>query len=807
MQARRWWRGAVGGILGFSFAVTAAPSSSDTGWQAPPPPIDQLIEAPLPPAVNLSPDRQWLLELERPVLRSLADLAEPTLGLAGRRINPRLYAPADLNPWRGLRFRRLPEGPWQTAELPPAPQIAYLRWSPDARTIAFVLVQDTGLELWTLELAGGAVRRLSGPILNATGGNPCEWRDIQRLVCQVRADLGPPPEFSLPAGPRIEENLGRAAPARTYTNLLRNQEDVAQFEYYFTAALEEFSLTGARRRLLEPTLIAGVAPSPDGRYLLLTTLERPFSYQVPASRFPQRTVVLEAETGARVVRVADLPLADDIPIAIGSVRPGRRRVNWRSDQPATLTWVEALDGGDAGRAAAWRDALWQWPAPFAAAPRQLWQSEYRLGSLWWGRGDVALVSEWWFNTRQERLWRLQPEVSAAEPQLLLERNYQDAYQDPGEPLMQPGDYGQPVLHLSPDGEAAYFSGRGASPAGVYPFLERRSLRTGAASRLWQARDPYYEQVLAFGGEERPFLITRRQSQQEPPNLFYYRRWQEARPLALTEHGDRAPQFAAVRKELLTYRRADGVALSATLYLPPEYDPEAGPLPTLFWVYPEEFLDPETASQVTATTNTFSRPFRASVLYLLLQGYAVVLNPSLPIVGVGGQEPNDTYVEQLVAGMTAAVDTLVERGLADPQRLLVGGHSYGAFTAANLLAHTDRFCAGMALSGAYNRTLTPFGFQGEQRNFWEAQETYLRMSPFTHADRITRPLLLIHGGADENMGTYPLQSERFYEALKGLGGTVRWVELPFEGHGYAARESVAQVLWELIQWGDRHGCGP
>ena len=330
-----------------------------------------------------------------------------------------------------------------------------------------------------------------------------------------------------------------------------------------------------------------------------------------------------------------------------------------------------------------------------------------------------------------------------------------------------------------------------------------NLETQETQRLWQCEDPYYEQIFAVLDDEAQNLITVRQSQTEPPNLMRVSR-NDNQEKILTDYQDPAPQLAGIHKELVQYQRADGVQLSAKLYLPPDYNVERdGALPTILWVYPEEFKDKEFAGQLTTAENTFSRPIRASILFLLTQGYAVLSGATLPIIGEGDREPNDTYVEQLIAGAQAAVDYLVERGIADRKHIGIGGHSYGAFTTANLLAHTDLFCMGIARSGAYNRTLTPFGFQGEQRNFWEAQETYINMSPFTHASKIKAPLLLIHGENDSNAGTYPLQTKRLYEALKGLGATVRWVELPTEAHGYRSQEAVAHVLWEMVNWCDKY----
>lgn len=782
------------------------PSDAQLSWQSPPEPINQILDAPLPPSIQLSPDHQWLIELERPPLTPIAELAELEVAVAGIRLNPQTNAPARHYTFRRLTIKSLATDAARTLDLPANARIGFVQWSLDGQHLAFTLTQASGLELWVAELASGTMRRLTGPILNATYGNPCSWLPGDNgLVCKVVPDdRGTPPvASSTPIGPLVQENLGRKTPAITYTNLLQNSHDEALFEYYLTSVLEHISLDGKRTRLVAAALIDDATPSPNGDYILLTTLHRPYSYQVPASRFPKKSQVLNRQ-GQVIHQVADLPLADDIPTKFGSVRQGRRRVYWRADKAATLTWVEALDGGDAGRPAQKRDALFALEAPFTSEPTQLWQSEYRLSQVVWGRDDVALVSEVWHDNRKQRIWQLNPHQTHATPKLLVERNYQDQYSDPGTPLTTPGAYGGwEVLRFTPDGHSIYLSGRGASASGVYPFLDQMDLTTGQTKRLWQAKDPYYEQIWDVLDNNAEQFITQRQSQQEPPNYFLHNRTHSS-VVQLTHYQDPAPQFATIHKEVVQYQRADGVQLSATLYLPPGYNQQRdGALPMIFWVYPQEFKDAQTASQITTAENTFSRPYGASVLFMLLQGYAVLNNPTLPIIGEGDTEPNDTYVEQLVMGAQAAVDYVVSRGVADPNRLVIGGHSYGAFTTANLLAHSDLFRTGIAMSGAYNRTLTPFSFQGEQRNFWEASETYIQMSPFRHAHKINEPLLLIHGAVDSNPGTYPVQSERLYEAIKGLGGTVRWVELPLEDHGYRGRESVGHVLWEMIRWCEQY----
>lgn len=540
--------------------------------------------------------------------------------------------------------------------------------------------------------------------------------------------------------------------------------------------------------------------SPDGRFILVDSVHRPWSYRVPAWRFPLKTEVIDRQ-GHVVHVVADLPLADDIPITFDSVRKGPRNVSWRADKPATLAWAEALDGGDAKTTVAKRDALRQLDAPFTGAPVTLWESELRYSGTWWAREDLCLVTESWYDTRRARTWRLDPSKPGA-PTPVLDYSSEDAYANPGRFLTTTNALGEDVVRLADGGKFAYLSGPGASPKGQYPFLDRIDLATGKTERLWRAADPWFEFVVDILDDGASRFITRRESATDPMNYMLHVRDSD-RVVALTSYPDPAPQFAGVKPEIVTYKRSDGVELSATLYTPPGWTPAKGPLPTLFWTYPQEFKDKDAAGRVSGSNNVFVRPSGASHLLLVTQGYAIVNDPSLPIIGEGETEPNDTYVRQLVMGAEAAVDCFVKRGVADPNRLAVGGHSYGAFTTANLLAHTELFRAGIGRSGAYNRTLTPFGFQGEQRNFWEATETYVDMSPFTHAGKINEPLLLIHGGEDSNPGTFPVQSERLAAAVRGLGGTVRHVVLPMEDHGYRARESVGHALWEMERWMDEH----
>ncbi|MFK8185793.1 MAG: prolyl oligopeptidase family serine peptidase [Phormidesmis sp.] len=783
-------------------------------WQTPPEPIAAMLDTPQLPDVGFSPNAKWIVEFSQAGLPPIEELTVPVVALAGLQINPNTWGPAKAGYYVSLSVRRAQgvsegEPTHPITGLPAGARIRDLSWSDDSRYLAFTHTQlsDTddaksGISLWILDIESAKAIPLTGPIVNATCASPFHWLPDNTLVCKVRTDAGPPPAKSpLPIGPIIEQSLGRTAPARTYTNLLQSPHDEVLLEYYLSSQIVKIELSGKQTPVTQSGLFKGFAPSPDGNWLKVISTHRPFSYQVPLTRFPKRTDILNLN-GEIVYTLADLPLAEEISINFDSVRDGKRASGWRADKPATLYWIEALDGGDARVESDYRDSLFTLDAPFTAVPNSLWKTTLRYNSIEWGNGSTAIAYEAMYNTRQLRTWWLSPEHPQRDPHLIEERNFQDAYSNPGEPVTHLGAYGWHVLQLSKSGDI-YLNGRGASPQGVYPFLDKLNLSTGEKERLWQAGEVGFSRVRRLLDADAEQLIIAKENKSEPSNYWLHDR-KEGTEKLLTNFKDPLPWYEHIHKEIVRYNRADGLELSGTLYLPPGHDPQRdGPLPTILWVYPEEHKSRATASQVTRAENTFGRPQRTSVMFLLTQGYAVLSGPTMPIIGEGDTEPNDTYLEQLVDSAKAAVDYLIERGVSQKEKLAIGGHSYGAFTTANLLAHTQLFAAGIARSGAYNRSLTPFGFQGEQRNFWDATETYMKMSPFTHADKIKYPLLLIHGAADNNSGTYPIQSDRLYEAIKGLGGTVRYVSLPFEEHGYRSREAVGHVLWEMVQWLDTY----
>ena len=793
--------------LALLVVALAAPVTAQVTYQTPTPGLAALVDAPPTPRVSLSPDRDQMLLMSRPSLPSIAELAEPELGLAGARINPRTNGPSRSSSYDGLALQPVEaEGAERAVVgLPDAPRLRNVLWSPDGQYVAFTHDAADRIDLYLLDVAAAEARRLTDLAINdAVGGRPFAWAPDSRslVVHTVPVDRGEAPESPLaPTGPVVQENMGQEAPARTYQNLLTDAHDEALFEYYFDTEIVRVGLDGAVTPLGIRGLVHNAAPSPDGQYVLVERWHRPFSYLVPSSRFPNR-ITVHAADGTLVEDVADLPLAEEVPIGYGSVPTGIRSVGWRADAPATLYWTEALDEGDIRQEAAERDRVFLLDAPFDGEPVPLVTLPLRYGGVQWGDG-FALVSDWLWADRTQEVYLVDPEQPGAEPRLLLSYSWEDRYNAPGSPVMQPNDAGFYTVVTSDDGQSIFMTGEGASPEGNRPFLRVMDLDTGETEELFRSEAPYYEDVVTMIDRDERTILTRRETVNDPPN-YYVRDLDDGEATQLTRFPHPYPELAEVQKETVQYERADGVPLTATLYLPAGYDAERdGPLPALVWAYPREFKSADAAGQRSDSPYQFTWVSYWGAVPWVTQGYAVLDDAAMPIVGEGEEEPNDTFVEQLVANAQAVIDEGVRRGVVDPERVAVAGHSYGAFMTANLLAHSDLFRAGIARSGAYNRTLTPFGFQAEERTYWEAPEIYYSMSPFMHADTVDEPLLLIHGEADNNSGTFPMQSERYFNALKGLGKTTRLVMLPHESHGYRARASVLHMLWEMDRWLDTY----
>lgn len=795
-------------------AGTARPATAN-GYQLPPPALQAIVDAPRPPQLSVSPRRDLLALTQTPSLPGIEVVAQAELKLAGLRIHPRTHAASRFSFGTDFWLQDIASGKELRIDGLPQPlSIASSSWSPDQRYIAFnqVDAKNGRNELWLIDVAARSARRLTERPLNTVAGRGYSWLgDSRALVVQLRASTQgeAPAANQIPSGPNVQQTQGGGGVVqiRTYQDMLRNEDDARMLEYYLRSQAALVDLAGNVRVLGNPEPSLSVSPSPDGRYLLRQRVERPFSYLVPVTSFPRRIEVLDLQ-GRLVHEVARLPLVEGLPTGNDAVATGVRDIQWRADAPATLVWAEAQDGGDPAREAAIRDAVMMQAAPFERPPVTLAQLGMRLADVQWGNGGLALISESWWKTRQVKEWRIAPDDLSQAPKLIREGSFEDRYQDPGEPVQVMDERGRSRLLIAADGHSIFRIGAGASPEGDRPFLDKVDLDRSAAEqggreRLFHSQAPWYEAPQVLLDDAGQTLLISRESPDEPTNFFVREAGNDGLR-ALTRFAHPTPQLKGVKKEQIRYKRKDGVDLTATLYLPPNYDARRdGPRPMLMWAYPAEFKSAAAASQVTDSPYRFNAISYWGPQAFLAMGYTVLDDFSVPIVGEGDKEPNDSYVPQLVASAEAAVDEVVRRGVADRDRIAVGGHSYGAFMTANLLAHTRLFKAGIARSGAYNRTLTPFGFQAEERNFWQAPEVYEAMSPFNHADGIKDALLLIHGEQDNNSGTFPIQSERMYAAVKGLGGTVRLVMLPNESHGYRARESILQMLSESNAWLERH----
>ena len=766
-----------------------------TGYLTPPAEIVDILDAPPTPLLLVSPSRDTVALLARPAMPSIAELSRPMLRLAGFRLNPRTNGPHTSGGVNRITLKRIDDGAEHVFDAPRETSFGDFEYSPDGSHLLFTLTRYNGIEAWVMDVATGQPRPISDASINAAWGNPCDWLDEGATVlCRFKASArgAPPAPPRAPAGPNIQEHRGGAAPIRTFQDLLQNAHDEALFEYYFTSQIGAIDLaTGRRTAIGRPGLYERVSASPSGEHLLTIEVERPFSWLVRAGSFP-KDVTVRNRSGEIVASIARLPLADAVPI--GGVPTGPRRFTWDPTRPATLVWVEAEDGGDPRATVPHRDRVVAHAAPFDGEPTEIARTEFRFSGIAWTADGAALLTENDRRTRWTRTTLLDPDGGR---RTLWDRSTEDRYAAAGNPVSVARPGGRVIRQT--DG-AIFLTGPGASPAGDRPFLDRLDLTTLETERRFRSAGDAYEFALAPLSDDGNLVLTRRETRTEPPNYFV-RDLDAGARRALTAFEDPAPQLAGIRKELITYERADGVQLSATLYLPPGHQ-DGERVPMLMWAYPREYVDPQLAGQVTGSANRFTAIRGASHLLLLTQGYAVFDGPTMPIIG-SGETANDTYVEQLVSSAQAAVDTVVALGVTDRDTIGIGGHSYGAFMTANLLAHSDIFQMGIARSGAYNRSLTPFGFQNERRTFWEATNIYAAMSPFFHADKLDEPILLIHGEIDNNSGTFPVQSARMYMALKGHGGTVRYVTLPNESHGYLARESVLHAVAEMLNWADRH----
>lgn len=771
-------------------------------YQKPPKEILELAEAPLAPSMQMDDKGENFVFLYRSSFKSIEELSETEMRLGGLRINPKTNINSRQRYYNDIKVRvGRNNKEVSPSNLPENGRFSNFSWSPNQKMMAFTNTVSTGVELLVLNIENATVKKVTDATLNSNTGRPFSWfKDNNSLLVKFISKEKQPlidTKTAVPTGPTISvSEMGVKAQNRTYQDLLKSPTDEFNFEQLTLSELYKVDLDGETTLWKGNDMYRSLSFSPDGDYILVTTIEKPFSYLVPYRRFPSKTTIYKSN-GELVETFLEIPLIEDLPQGFMAVRKGKRNVSWRDDKPSTLYWCEALDGGDPEKEIEYRDEAFELNAPFNGTPNSLIKTKGRFAGIEWGNSQTAIAHDYWWNTRNTKTYIFNPSNDKIQPKIISDRNYQDQYSDPGNFVTKRNELGKYTLDIV--NNRAFLIGDGYTENGKFPFVDELNLNTLKSNRLYQSKlTDQLENISSALNMKAGEIIVRLESKNEYPNYYIRNLKKRIGLIPLTQFENPFKSIQNVHKEVIKYKREDGLELSGTLYLPTNYE-KGKKYPMVMWAYPREFKDKSSAGQSTSSSNEFTYPYYGSPIYWVTRGYVVLDDASFPIVGEGDEEPNDTFISQLVSNGKAAIDAVDALGYIDRNKVAVGGHSYGAFMTANLLAHSNLFAAGIARSGAYNRTLTPFGFQAEERNYWEAPEIYYQMSPFMHADTMKTPLLLIHGEADNNSGTYPLQSERYFNALKGLGAPVRLVMLPKESHGYSAKESVLHILWEQDQW--------
>lgn len=794
-------------VVAFLLLSTNFVAQEKLTYQKPPKEILELVDAPLAPSVWIDSKGENVVLFYRDAYKSIDELSEAELRLGGLRINPKTNIGSRTRYYNNIKVKKATEkDAKQVVGIPENARLSNFSFSPNQKMVSFLNTSEDGVHLWLADIEKASARKLSTLKLNANMGNPINWfKDSKSLLVNVipenRKELINTKE-AVPEGPTITVSDGEKAQNRTYQDLLSSPNDEYNFEQLAISEVKKISLEGNVSDFLPTAMYDDLEFSPDGNYVMVNSLKRPFSYIVPYYRFPFETNIYDNK-GKLIQKVNDVPLNEVEPKGFMATRMGKRSMKWRADKPATLYWTEAQDKGDPEIKVDYRDAVYEIAAPFNGKERLLLKTKNRFSGITWGDDNLAIATDYWWNDRNTKSYIFNPSNASQTPKIIFDRSYQDKYSDPGNFVTSRNDFDEKVLEI--ENGNAFLMGDGFSDKGQFPFIDEYNLKSQKTKRIYQSTyTDKLENLNSAIDIKKGKILVRIESQNEYPN-YYFRNIKKKEDLTpVTSFVNPFKSIQDVHKEVITYKRDDGLELEGTLYLPIGYDiNKKEKMPMILWAYPREFKDKSSAAQNTTNPNEFIYPYYGSPIYWVTQGYVVLDDAAFPIVGEGDDQPNDTFVKQLVGNAKAAIDAVDEMGYIDRNRVAVGGHSYGAFMVANLLSHSDLFAAGIARSGAYNRTLTPFGFQSEERSYWDSPETYNTMSPFMNADKMKTPMLLIHGEADNNSGTYPLQSERYFNALKGLGATARLVMLPKESHGYSAKESVLHVLWEQDEWLDKY----
>jgi len=817
---------------------------ASSSYEEPSDVLKRLFLPPKDPSLTLSSDYQWLVLTQEPPLPSISLLAKPEEKLAGIRFDPKLLSPSRLDYATSLALQHMVTGDVQKMDLPEDSEgIRYIRFHPSRPTFVFAskVKNEPLLELYKCELVENLWRMKKIPLgcrrMNFVSG--CAYQFTAHggrlLVKTVPANWpDEPPKEPVSVGPSVQVVAKGAAdaPGRTYQDLLKNKYDEAKLRHYLTTELLRIDIESLDVKTVGQSgggrLVRSIQCSPCSRFLLVA-LTTTFSYSVPISRFGRAVRVWDLDSDGDV-EVASVPVDDEIPLGYDTCSRHPRSFQFHPCEDHTIIHALAADGGksladpfEGGE----RDALYVQTLDDRTLtlenPIKWVGLEWRYNDLEFTESGIAMIDEYRWNDRMQRKWMLD-DKKESKTRLLWERSWENRYDSPGEPLTRRGKGGK-YLIVQPTPTSIYLSGSGASPNGDRPFLDQLDFAAEdiKTTRLWRCAAPLegeldaakevggvlpsvrrdvYESLVCLLYDNETIMFSR-EGKIKPRNYFLTKLQDESKSeIQVTDVAHPQPDLLAITKELVQYKREDGVDLTADLYLPANYD--GTPCPTLFWAYPREFKNAKAAGQLQGSKHRFVSAHWASPVHWAAKGWVIMDDFSLPVIGEGDVRPNDTFIEQIVSGAKAAVDYVTSRGVCDPKRCAVGGHSYGSFMTAHLLSHTSLFAAGIGRSGAFNRTLTPMSFQSEDRSIWEAQDTYITMSPLMHVKKYSLQecvgkLLLIHGEADENSGTYPMQSERYFAALKAFGIESRLVILPHERHSYRAKESILHMAWEQEEW--------
>jgi len=787
-----------------SFLTLTSYAQVNSNYKIPKQSLLDLIDIDLAPSVLRDSDNNVMIFLYRPAYKNMKDLSKKELRLGGLRVDPKRHIGSRTTYYNKVQVTKLSEGktPNEVIGFPSKINLSNFHFSPDENKIAMSNTTEDGVEIWVLDIKTLNAKKIFNSNANATMGNVIRWINNRELIIKSLPDDVKPlinTISSVPTGPTITENQGSKAQNRTYQDLLKNPNDIHNFKQLSQSELLKINIDGGFEKWLPAKMYKNIQLSPNGKLLLIDFIKTPFSYIVPYNRFPTETHVYNLN--AKLIKIInDAPLLEELPKGFMATKTGKRNFRWRSDKPSTLSYAIALDGGDPSNKIVFRDALYQWEAPFNSPPSYLAKVKNRISGVYWGNNEIAVITDRWWNTRNTKTYVFNPSDSKTQARIINDRNYQDVYNDPGRFVLKKNIFNKNVLLM--DDNSVFSIGNGFTESGQFPFLDKLDLSNGSTNRIYQSTyDNKYETIIDFNLIKNEIL-----ARIESPNQFpnYYKNSLKLNQLdQLTFFKTPFKSLQNIKKEIISYKREDGLDLNGILYLPVEDQSIINKKPMILWAYPREYKDKSSASQKTNNSNRFTYPSWGSPIYWATQGYVVLDRAAFPIVGEGDKEPNDSFRPQLVANALAAINAVDDLGYIDRERVAVGGHSYGAFMVANLLSHSNLFAAGIARSGAYNRTLTPFGFQSEERSYWEAPNVYYTMSPFMHADKMKTPLLLVHGEADNNSGTYPMQSIRYFNALKGLGATARLVMFPKESHGYRAKETILHLIWEQDRWLEKY----